>query len=65
MRAISYEILALALLAGSGFFFFRAVEFLAGKDYVSGILTIVVGLAVIRTGVELSKLAILTRRERE
>lgn len=65
MRAIIYEILGLALLVGSGFLFFRSIEFLAQKDYLSGILVLVVGVTVIRTGVELGKLAVLARRERQ
>ena len=65
MRATIYEMLGLALLLGSGFFFYRCIEFLARKDYLAGLVILVVGFVIIRTGVELGKLAVLTRRENE
>lgn len=65
MRSLIYEILGLALLVGSGYFFYRCIAFLAAKDYLSGLAVLVIGFVVIRTGVELSKLAVLTRRESE
>ena len=43
MRATIYEILGLAFLLGSAAFFWRTVEFLAQKDYVAGIIALVVG----------------------
>lgn len=63
MRATAYEILGLGLLLGSAFFFYRCIEFLAEKDYLSGLVVLVIGFVVIRTGVELGKLAVLARRE--
>ena len=65
MRAKVYEILALGMLLGSGYFFYRCIAFLAQKDYLAGLVLLVVGYVVIRTGVELSKLALLIRRESE
>lgn len=63
MRATIYEILGLAFLLGSAAFFWRTVEFLAQKDYVAGIIALVVGFIVSRAGVEISKLALVIRRE--
>ena len=63
MRALLYEILALGLMASSMLFFYQCVEFMADKDYVAGFVLVAVGFIVLRSGVELSKLAVLLRRE--
>ena len=63
MRPTVYEGLSLAMLFGSLFFLYRSVEFLAQKDYVAGIITLGIGFMVIRVGVELGRLAFVTRRE--
>lgn len=63
MRATLYDTIGLGLLLGSTYFFYRTIEFLAQKDYVAGALALVVGFLVIRVGVEVSKLAILIRRD--
>jgi len=61
-RSILYDALSLLLVLGSLFFFYQATQFLIGKDYVAGGLTTFIGILVIRIGVELGKLALLTRR---
>lgn len=63
MRATLYDTVGIGLLLGSTFFFYRTIAFLAQKDYVAGLIALVIGFLMIRVGVELSKLAILIRRE--
>jgi hypothetical protein len=63
MRATIYEILGLGFLLGSAAFFWRTVEFLAQRDYAAGVIALVVGFLVSRAGVEISKLALVIRRE--
>lgn len=65
MRSTIYEVLAVGLLLGSGFFFVRCIHFLAGANYVAGLATMVIGFAVLRTGVEFTKLSVLARREEQ
>lgn len=65
VRATLYDTVGLSLLFGSTFFFYKTMSFLAQKDYVSGALAMVVGFLVIRVGVEVSKMAIVIRRERQ
>ena len=63
MRATIYDSLGIGMLLGSTYFFYRSVEFLAQKDYVSGVLAILIGFIVVRVGVELGRLSIVARRE--
>lgn len=63
MRATLYDAVGLGMLLGSTYFFYKTIAFLAQKDYVAGALALVVGFLVIRVGVEVSKLAILVRRD--
>ena len=63
MRATLYDTVGLGLLLGSTFFFYKTIAFLAQKDYVAGLIALVVGFLMIRVGVELGKLSILIRRE--
>ena len=65
MRATVYEILGLGMLLGSGLFFYRCIGFLARENYLAGLVSLAIGVIVIRTGVELSKLALLIRRDNE
>jgi len=62
MRALIYEIIGLGLMAASGWLFYRCLYFLAEKNYLAGLVVLVIGFVVIRTGVELGKLAVLHRR---
>ena len=57
-----YDALSLILIFGSLFFFYQSTQFLLVKDYVSSGLTIFIGFLIIRIGVELGKLALLSRR---
>ena len=63
MRHILYEILGLGLMVAGGTFFYVCIEFLAERDYIAGFLMLALGFGVLRTGVELSKLAVVLRRE--
>lgn len=63
MRATIYDSLGIGMLLGSTYFFYRAVEFLAQKDYVSGVLAMLIGFIIVRVGVELGRLSIVARRE--
>ena len=63
MRTIAYDTVSLALLLGSSLFFYRAVEFLAQKDYVAGLIAVAIGVFVIRAGVEAGRLAMVARKE--
>ena len=63
MRGLHLDILGAVLLLSSLWFFHHAVLSLAGKDYIAALIEIFVGLAVIRGGIELEKLATI-RRER-
>ncbi len=53
----------LGFILGSGYFFYRTVEFLAGADYVAGLMGLVVALFVVRAGVDISRLAVAVREE--
>ena len=65
MRSTVYESLGLGMLLGSGYFFYRCIGFLAAENYLAGLVGLAIGVVVIRTGVELSKLAILVRRDNQ
>ena len=60
MRRILYEVVGIALVLGSVGFFYYSVRFLADRDYIAGILEIFVGFGLVRAGLELTKLALLT-----
>ena len=60
MRRALYEILGLILVLASVGFFYFSVQFLGDRDYVAGLLQIFVGFGLIRGGLELTKLALLT-----
>lgn len=64
MRAMIYEVIGLLFVASTMLFFYQCVVFLAEKDYVAGFATIGVGFVALRGGIELTKLALLLRRER-
>ena len=61
MKGAHLDVLGAVLVLGSLYFFHHAVRSLAGKDYIAAIIEIFVGLAIIRSGIELSKLATIRR----
>jgi hypothetical protein len=54
-----YEILGILLVLCSVGFFVVSVRFLADRDYIAAILEIFVGFALIRAGLEMTKLAFI------
>ena len=56
-----FEILALALIIGSMFFFKEALEYLAERDYVAALVVVGIGFSVISVGKEMARLALVQR----
>lgn len=63
MKGLHLDLLGALLVLASLWFFHHAVQSLGAKDYIAALIEIFVGLAVIRGGIELQKLATI-RRER-
>ena len=61
MKPTFLLILAAALFGASIFFFAQSGELFAGKDYLAGILHMFVGFSLVRAGVELARLAVVSR----
>jgi len=61
VRRYFFEALALALIAGSMFFFRECISYLARRDYVAASLVLLIGLAVISVGKEMARLALVQR----
>lgn len=61
VRRYFFEVLSFVLLLGSLVFFYECVRFLSRRDYVSAILLMFIGFAVIRVGAELARLALIDR----
>ena len=61
MRRYFFEALALALIGGSLFFFKETLDYLAKRDYVAGLLVMIIGVAVISVGKEMARLALVQR----
>ena len=61
MRHIFFEVLAVALLGGSLFFFRECLGFLARRDYVAALLVMLIGMSVITVGKEMARLALVQR----
>ncbi|MCA9671085.1 MAG: hypothetical protein KC503_36055 [Myxococcales bacterium] len=62
MRKYFFEVLTILLYGGSMVFFYECVRFLAKRDYVASLVLMFVGLAVIRAGSELARLAMIERQ---
>lgn len=54
-----YELVGMLMVLASIVFFFYSVQFLSDRDYIGGILQIFVGFALIRAGLELTKIGLL------
>ncbi|MCX5741133.1 MAG: hypothetical protein NT062_01400 [Proteobacteria bacterium] len=61
IRQYFFELLALALIAGSLFFFKETLDYLARRDYIAALLVMVIGVAVISVGKEMARLALVQR----
>lgn len=63
LRARIYDIVSLILIAGSIWFFYRSVAFLTVNEYVGSVVTMLIGLVIIRVGVELARIALASATE--
>ena len=61
MRRYFFETLAVALMAGSLFFFKESLSYLARRDYVGALIVMLIGVAVISVGKEMARLALVQR----
>ena len=61
MRRYFFEILAVALIGGSLFFFRETLSYLARRDYVGALVVLIIGVAVISVGKEMARLALVQR----
>lgn len=61
VRRYFFEVLALALIGGSMFFFKESIDYLARRDYVASLIVMMIGLAVITVGKEMARLALVQR----
>ena len=61
MRRYFFEALAVALMAGSLFFFKESLSYLARRDYVGALIVMLIGVAVISVGKEMARLALVQR----
>jgi hypothetical protein len=59
MRRYFFELLAVALMAGSLVFFVECVGYLARRDYVAALILMAIGLAVLSVGKEMARLALV------
>ena len=64
MRTLTYDAMSIGMGLASLFFWYRAVEFLAQKDYVAGILAMGIGFIVVRVGMEFGRIAVATQEEK-
>jgi putative Mn2+ efflux pump MntP len=63
MRKMMLEILGILMVLGSVVFFYFSVQFLSERDYIAAILQIFVGFAMVRSGLELTRMALLDKRD--
>lgn len=61
VRRYFFEVLALALIGGSMFFFKESIDYLARRDYVASLIVMLIGFAVITVGKEMARLALVQR----
>ncbi|HVK72312.1 MAG TPA: hypothetical protein VM734_03300 [Kofleriaceae bacterium] len=61
MRRYFFEILALALIGGSMFFFKESIDYLSRRDYIAALVVMVIGISVITVGKEMARLALVQR----
>ena len=61
MRRYFFEILAVLLMGGSIVFFVECIRYLGQREYVSAIIVMFIGLAVISVGREMARLALVQK----
>jgi len=49
------EVMAALLILSSLYAFYRSIAYLGGQDYVASLLVAIVGIALVRSGVELTR----------
>lgn len=62
LRKYLFELLALSLIGGSMVFFYQCVRFLSRRDYIASAMLLLIGVFVIRAGIDLARLALLDHR---
>ena len=63
MRHKAYEAVGILLLIAAVVFFYFSTGFLADGDHFGGLLVVFIGLALVRAGLEMTKLSILERKD--
>ena len=61
MHRYFFEALTLVVLGGSFYFFLGAITEVGERDYVAAALQLAIGLALIATGRDLARLALLQK----
>jgi hypothetical protein len=61
VRHYFFEILAVALIGGSLWFFKETLDYLAQRHYVEAFMVMLIGIAVISVGKEMARLALVQR----
>lgn len=61
MKQFFLWLIVVALLSSGVFFFHRSGGFLAERDYLAGLIHVLAGLATLRAGVEVARLAVILR----
>lgn len=61
MRRYFFEVLALALIGGSMFFFKESIDYLSRRDYIAAMVVMLIGFSVITVGKEMARLALVQR----
>ena len=60
-RLLLYEILGIAMVCSSVLFFWYSVGFMTEKDYIAAILQIFIGFSLVRGGLEMTKIALVSK----
>ncbi len=61
MKQILLWLIVVALFASGVALFHRSGGFLADRDYLAGLIHVFAGLATLRAGVEIARLAVILR----
>jgi hypothetical protein len=61
VRRYFFEVLALALIGGSMFFFKESIDYLSRRDYIAALVVMLIGFSVITVGKEMARLALVQR----
>ena len=61
MRRYFFELLAVLLMGGSLVFFVECITYLSDRDYISAIILMLIGVAVISVGKEMARLSLVQK----